>query len=166
MSARAGAAFPAGGFVDGAAGWDGDDGRHLSWGLGLSFARGRLVNPYVGVGQHRLRCPAERCGARREFVSSGFDLGTRIFLLGRRPWAPWIRAGAVRYDLEVEDEGAADERADASWGVEAGAGVEIRIAGDVFLSPAVRWIRVDHDLPSGEVRMRAWVADLGFVVGF
>ncbi len=167
LQLRAGIALPAGGFLDVPADWDGEDGADVSYGIGLSLARGRTVNPYVGIGQHRMRCSADRCGGERELVWSGFDLGTRIFPFGHRGWMPWVRAGAVRYALEAEGPAAgSEERSGGAWGVEAGAGVEIRIVGDLLLSPAVRWIRLDHELPSGEVRLRGLVADVGLVVGF
>lgn len=167
LQVRVGAAAPAGGFRDPATEWDGDGGEAVSFGATLTLSRGRILNPYLGIGQHRVSCDATTCGGHRELTLSGFDLGTRIFPLGRGSWAPWLRVGAVRYAIEASGPGATDEETGSgSWGVEVGAGLEIHVTGDLFVSPGARWIRTDGDLPSGDLRFRAFIVDLGLVLGF
>lgn len=167
LQVRVGATVPAGGFRDPVTDWDGDGGEAVSFGAMLTLSRGRIVNPYLGIGEHRVSCDATTCGGERDLTLSGFDLGTRIFPLGRGSWAPWLRVGAVRYAIESSGPGTAEEEtASGSWGVEAGAGLEIHVTGDLLVSPGARWIRMDGDLPSGDLRFRSFVVDLGVVLGF
>jgi hypothetical protein len=158
-------------------GIEGEADRGASFGVhfGLTLAR---LSWYVGFSEHRTKCGGGACSG--EFVSTAWDLGLRVNLL-RGPVVPWLRAGTTSQITRAEltdplvdplpgrPSPTIEAESGRAWGVEAGAGIMIRVGERLGINPGVRYTRVNpsFSVPAvGELRMRTWVVDLGLILGF
>lgn len=163
---RVGIAIPAGELA-GPPQRDGGAGAGSSFGFSFAYAvRGGLY-VQLGFSQHRLLC--ERgCMDLGDLTSSGWDLSLRyLFLSG--DVMPWLRLGAISHGLESSS-GSADAGkvlSDWTWGIEAGAGLSVRITDNLRVTPGFRYVRLDPTLnETTEVPFRSWVVDVGLLWGF
>jgi len=115
-----------------------------SIGATVSYAPSRLLGFYAGYSRSSFGCDGGFCASRgMTFTSQGVDAGVRLTL--PVPAGPWVRAGIVSHSLRYESapaEGTAQEGEAASgFGLEAGAGVEVRLGRRLSLTPGLRYVR-------------------------
>jgi hypothetical protein len=148
-----------------------------SFGVHFALTQGH-VSWYLGFSEHRAKCGGGACSG--DFVSTAWDLGLRLNLL-TGPVVPWLRLGTTSQITRAQ---LADPTADPlpgqpipmlaaesgrSWGVEAGAGIMIRLTERFGINPGVRYARVNPSFRTpltGSLEMRTWVMDLGLILGF
>ena len=138
-----------------------------SFGVGFALALKGGLYVHLGFGQSRWQC-ADGCLGAGDLTASGFDLALKYMLpLGRT--APYLRAGALPYTVDGSTAGPEGGIgvSDRVWGFEGGGGVAIRLAGDLWLTPGARYVRMDPDFGNGtELEVRGWIVDLGLLWGF
>ena len=176
VEVRGGAAVPAQEFAD-PGGLAGEADPGASFGVHFSLAQGHL-SWYVGFSESRFACGGAACG--EDFVSTGWDLGVRLNLASG-PVIPWIKIGTTAQIAEgrltdplldpLPGEVVPTFPAESSraWGLEVGAGVMLRVAERFGLNPGVRYLTVNTSFSGrdvGALNIRAWVVDLGLVLGF
>jgi len=148
-------------------------------GFGVHFGlRQGHLTWIVGFSQNRVECGPSLCEG--DLVSTGWDLGLRLRLLDG-PVLPWVGGGVTARIVEADvfdptldrapeqDAPVFEVESDRSWGVEAAAGVIVRLAERVGLNPKIRYSRLSPDLPLPAIRemeVRQWVVDLGLVLAF
>jgi opacity protein-like surface antigen len=163
---RVGIAIPAGELA-GPPQRDGGAGAGSSFGVSFAYAvRGGLYLQ-LGFSQHRFLC-AEGCQDTGDLTSSGYDLALR-YLFDTGAVMPWLRLGAISHGVEASSGAADDGKAvsDWTWGIEAGAGLSVRLTDNLRVTPGFRYLRLDPTLDRGtEVPFRSWVVDVGLLWGF
>jgi hypothetical protein len=171
-----GVAVPTKEFAD-PGGLEGEATSGASFGVHFALTQGH-VSWYVGFSEHRAACGGASCSG--DLISTGWDLGARLNIL-TGPVVPWLRLGTTG---QITRARLADPTLDLlpgvpvavfemesgrSWGLEAGAGIMIRLTERFGINPGVRYLRVNPSFNGknlGELRIRSWVMDLGVVLGF
>jgi len=164
---RGGAAVPAFSFSDGNRPGEGV-GVGASFGVEVALAQGARRSLTVGFSQHRFACEELGCPSSEPFVATGMNVGMRVNLRTTGEVIPWVRLGgrSVRVELPERD-GAPAGTSKLGYGGEVGAGLYIGTFGAVAFDPGIRFTATNTELPSGDLlRLRHWVADLGFVLAF
>lgn len=166
IEARGGAAIPVSAFADGSRSGEGTS-PGVSFGVDFALPGGGRFFPYVGFSQNRFKCQDAGCPAGGRYVATGFHGGIRTAPLPTGLVIPWLRVGVVTAHVETDAfSGVAAGRSEIGLGGEVGVGVHVG-SGPVALSPAVRFVAVNAELPGGALlRMRYLVADLGVVLAF
>jgi hypothetical protein len=143
-----------------------------AFGLHFALRRNRWLDLYAGFSQTRFGCEEDGCAGAGDLVSTVWDLGFQV-RPNASPWGPWLRVGVVVGGTEIElppeggDSGVVEKVTDLGVGGEFGLGWHVRLADAFGLSPGVRYTHVNQRLDSDVTfRMRYWVADLGFILGF
>ena len=167
LEVRGGAWIPNADLV-GAQGFAGAASADHSFGVHFVLRSG-LISYVAGFSEHRFGCTQSRCGEAVDFVSTAWDLGTRVNFrtAGIVPWVS-LGASAALFDAHVGTGNVvAREGSDRGWGYEVGAGVLVPVGGPFALNPGVRYGRSDADFASrGTLETRYIIADLGLVLAF
>jgi len=161
----------------GPGGLEGEAQRGPSFGVHFALTQ-RHVSWYLGFSEHRSGCGGVGCSG--DFISTAWDLGVRLNLASG-PVVPWLRVGTTSVITKAElTDPAVDPlpgtppptfaaESGRVWGLEAGAGIMVRVTERLGLSPGLRYTKVDpsfSDPDVGGIGIRMWVLDLGLIVGF
>jgi opacity protein-like surface antigen len=157
------------------AGFEGEAGDGATFGVHFALTTRSYLTWYVGFSQHRFGCDGMTCGAVDDIVTTSWDVGARVNLLSG-PVVPWIRGGVVTHLAELDSTGVPAGgstpvtvrlESDRGWGFEAGAGLMITVAPRLAINPGVTYSRVTTGFDGiGDLAMRFFSVDLGFVLGF
>jgi hypothetical protein len=144
--------------------------RGTSFSLHLGFPAGPRAGMYLGFAQHTLECGLA-CTEASDLVSTSWVLGVRVEpILGPRLVSPWLKLGLLFDRTEADfPNGPLSERRTSSiaLGPELGAGLSIRLAERVSLSPGARFVRVDASFRNGgDVLIKMIAADVGLSLAF
>lgn len=167
VEVRGGASVPVLSFADGDRPGEGvGGGPSLSVEFAFSGSSRRTLT--VGFSQHRFACEDAGCAANEEYVATGMNLGLRLNLATTGDVIPWIRLGGRSVRVELPERGTRPAgTSKLGFGGEAGVGIYIGTFRSLALNPGFRVAAVNTRLPGGEtLRMRYWVADLGFALAF
>lgn len=164
---RGGASVPVGSFADGERVGEGVAGGP-SLTVDFALARSSRRTLTVGFSQHRFGCGDAGCSADGRYVATGVNLGLRLNLVPTGDVIPWLRLGGRSVRVELPERAARPAgTSKLGFGGEVGAGVYIGAFQSFALNPGFRLAAVNTELPGGELlRMRYWVADLGFALAF
>ena len=164
LEVRAGRAFP----VEDFRGLS-DSGDRLTadhaFSVRFDLERSSHFSVMVGFDQFRTTCSGPGCGVEEQWVSTQWQLGSRW---RRRSGSvrPWL-SGAIVLPKVERDVGEEAEISHTAVGVEAGAGLLIRMTDRWYLSPGVRWTRYRAEFTAlGQVPVRFAIADLGLLIAF
>jgi len=140
----------------------GDD---VAFGARFDLRRASWNALFVGFSQLRYACDA--CPGASPFVSTGWEVGTRLVLPVFRV-EPWVGVAAVFHQVEASlpevDEGA---RSDVAAGWEASVGLDVPLSRRFRLRPQLRALSFDATFPGrGDLPVRQWTGELGILVGF
>lgn len=119
------------------------------------------------VGFSQLRYACGDCPGEAPFVSTGWEVGTRL-VLPVFEVEPWVGVAAVFHRVEASLPGAEERlRSELSSGWEASAGLDIPVGRRFRLRPQLRGLTFDADFPGrGELPVRHWTGELGVLLGF
>lgn len=167
VEVRGGASVPFGSFADGGRVGEGVEGGP-SFTVDFALARSSRRTLTLGFSQHRFGCEAAGCSADGSYVATGVNLGLRFNLVPTGDVVPWLRLGGRSVRVELPERGSHPAgTSKLGFGGEVGAGIYIGAFQSFALNPGFRVAAVNTELPGGELlRMRYWVADLGFALAF
>lgn len=124
--------------------------------------------PFVGVYGAFQQAEFEREGSASSVIRDrGYAVGLRVSVpTPFIPIDPWIRGGLVSHELRA---GGLDEGGDRGLGVEAAAGLRVRVGRGMALTPGVSWTRYSFDdetVADGTVNVEYLRVDVGLRFGF
>jgi hypothetical protein len=167
---RGGATFPMGSFGKNGAGWQGESGKGLSFGMGFTLPAPGPLGGFMGFSQHRFSCAQEVCPKGEGWIATGFDVALRQ-VVGEERIRGWVQAGLHTLHLEGMGLGGDPEGiplvSDLGLGFEVGGGVLVAIGRRTSLSPGIRygWNRTPFS-ERDDILLQYLLVDLGVVLGF
>jgi hypothetical protein len=152
VEARGDVAAPTGDFADGAQ-------IGVGYGFLAALGIGRGVGIYGGYGNTRFGLEESRANA----IDAGFEAGVTAALPGA--YSPWVGAGVVLHELELEDAGVSVE-GEADPGFEVRAGVAVPIGRRARLTPGVGYRRYGTDILGASLDVSYLTFGLGLKLSF
>lgn len=156
VEVRADMAIPSGDFADAVEG---------APGFGVNASLG--IAPGLAVYGGYSRTQFEIKETEVDATDQGFSAGLTAGLPFAAPLQPWVGAGLLIHDFEVED---VDADFDSDLGFEVGAGLAVPLARNVRLTPGVGYRRYTTDVPlfggTEEAEISYFTAGVGLNLSF
>ncbi|HEX7117770.1 MAG TPA: hypothetical protein VF212_03235 [Longimicrobiales bacterium] len=170
IEARLGGAFATGEF--------GATGEALDAGAGYTASvNGRWelvpgVAAYIGYERTRMACDACKDVAFDDtVVDAGAGVGAIVtFALGSTGFAPWVRAGIVRRQLQFTSDGET-VASRPGYGFDLGAGIAVPVVASFALTPGIRFLNYPAEfdfeiLPDKSIDVSHFGVDIGLAYQF
>lgn len=137
----------------------------IAFGARFDLRRASWNALFAGFSQIRYAC--EACPGEEPFVSTGWEVGTRL-VLPIFDVEPWVGGAALFHHVEASlPEVAGALRSDLATGWEASVGVDVPLGGRIRLRPQLRALTFDATFPGrGDLAVRHWTGELGVLLGF
>lgn len=108
----------------------------LAVGADLMYTLNTNFTVYGGVGHHRFGCD----GCEADISTTGLDAGVKLLFGGNEDAMPWVRAGLLFHQPDVEG-----VEGDWNVGLDSGVGIDWRVSDALTLVPALRYDTYDDD---------------------
>ena len=152
VEVRGGAAIPTGDFADNA-----------KTNVGYGATVGLRVAPMISVYGGYSRAEFGLTQTASDATDAGFEVGARVGIPGLGTGiSPWVKAGALFHELELEQRAIGTARGDSEPGFEVGAGLAFPLGPQVTVTPGVAFRRYNTEFfGQGTTQVSYVNADLG-----